>query len=134
MKIIDKNGEIVVNPDLNLGRLRPDKLLIAHHPARPEVQEQSHTEVVRTYENGGKDLIRVVDVPFTPAKEAWDEYEDVLRYIPYTPQELEEMRKPSEMELLKQENKMLKAQIDALSEQSSFHEQLIVELAQETYA
>ncbi len=93
MKIIDKNGEVVVNPDLKLGRLEQDRILVAHHPAQPEVQEQSHTEVTKTYPNGGKDLRRVVDVAFTPAKEAWDEYEDVLRYIPYTPQELEQMQK-----------------------------------------
>ena len=134
MKVIDQNGEVLNEPDLSLGCLVPDKLLIAHHPPQPEVREQSHTEVLKTYANGGKDLIRVVDVPFSPAKDAWDEYEDVMRYLPYTPQELEERNKPSEMEVLKQENKKLRAQIDALCEQNSFHEQLIVELAQETYA
>ena len=134
MKVIDQNGEVLNEPDLSLGCLVPDKLLIAHHPQQPEVREQSHTEVLKTYANGGKDLIRVVDVPFSPAKDAWDEYEDVMRYLPYTPQELEERNKPSEMEVLKQENKKLRAQIDALCEQNSFHEQLIVELAQETYA
>ena len=134
MKIIDKSGEVVATPDLSRGRLVPDRLFVVHHPPQPEVREQSHTEIIKTYANGGKDLIRVVDVPFSPAKDAWDEYEDVMRYLPYTPQELEERNKPSEMEVLKQENKKLKAQIDALSEQNSFHEQLIVELAQETYA
>ncbi len=134
MKIIDQQGNVLENPDLSLGRLKPDRLFIAHHPAEPEVQEQSHTEVTKTYPNGGKDLRRIIDTAYSPAKEAWDEYEDVMRYILYTPQELEEMSKPSEMELLKQENKRLKSQIDALSEQNSFHEQLIVELAQETYA
>ncbi len=93
MKIIDQQGHILENPDLSLGRLVPDQLLIAHHPAEPEVQEQSHTEVTKTYPNGGKDLHRVIDTAYSPAKEAWDEYEDVMRYIPYTPQELEEMQK-----------------------------------------
>lgn len=93
MKIVDQNGNVITNPDLSLGRLVPDQLLVAHHPAQPEVQEQSHTEEVKTYANGGKDLRRVVDVSYVPAKEAWDEYEDVLRYILYTPQELEEMQK-----------------------------------------
>lgn len=35
---------------------------------------------------------------------------------------------------LEAENKLLKAQVDALSEQNDFHEELIVELAQVVYA
>lgn len=94
MKIIDKNGLVIESPDLKLGYLIPDKLFVQHHEAIPEVEEQSHLEEAARYANGGIDYIRIIDVPYSPAKEAWDEYEEVTRYILYTPEQLEEMNKP----------------------------------------
>lgn len=44
----------------------------------------------------GIDLKRVVDQEKTEGKEAWDEYEDIQRYILYTEEELEENRKRKE--------------------------------------
>lgn len=41
---------------------------------------------------------------------------------------------PSEMDILKQENKLLKAQVQALTETSDFHEELIAEIATVLYA
>ena len=41
----------------------------------------------------GIDLEQKVDKEQVDAKEAWDEYEDIRRYILYTPEELEEKKK-----------------------------------------
>lgn len=75
--------EELQNPDMMYGYLKDDKLLIAHHEAQEEVKEQKHEELLHEYPNGGKEYIEVIDVPYQPAKEAWDEYEDILVYVPY---------------------------------------------------
>lgn len=134
MRIIDENGLEIQSPDLTKGYLIPDKLFVAHHEAVPYIAEQGHYNPLHKYANGGQDVIWVVDVPGQEAQEAYDEYEDVLKYILFTPQQIEENNKPTEMELLKEENKMLKAKVDALTEQNTFHEELIVEMAQQVYA
>lgn len=85
----DKTKEIQ-NPDLELGYTKKDKLFLAHHEAQEEIQQQSHYEVIAEYPNGGKDLEEVIDVEYQPAKEAWDEYEDIFVYIPYTQVQLNE--------------------------------------------
>ena len=33
-------------------------------------------------------MVWIIDVPGTEAKEAWDEYEDIQRYVLYTEEEL----------------------------------------------
>lgn len=88
MKILDTNGNELVNPDLEKGRLEPDKLFVAHHKAVEGVQEAGHYETVAEYPNGGKEVAWVVDVPGVAAQPEWDEYEDIQRYIPYTDEEL----------------------------------------------
>ena len=95
MRILDLGGMELENPDLSLGYLREEKILIAHHDAMEAVQEQWHYETIAEYPNGGKDVKKVVDVPGVEAKDAWDEYETVQRYIPYTDEELEAMNAPS---------------------------------------
>lgn len=44
------------------------------------------------------------------------------------------IREPTELELLKQENTLLKAQIQAASDRSDFHEELIAEMAMLVYS
>ena len=95
MRILDLGGMELENPDLSLGYLREEKILIAHHDAVEAVQEQWHYETIAEYPNSGKDMKKVVDVPGVEAKDAWDEYETVQRYIPYTDEELEAMNAPS---------------------------------------
>lgn len=90
MRIIDENGKEIASPDLSLGYLVEDKILIAHHEEIADVEEKWHYETVKVYNNGGKDVIKVIDVPGVEAKEAWDEYETIQRYIRYTEQELAE--------------------------------------------
>lgn len=84
----DKSQEIK-DFDKKLYYLKPDKLLIKHHEAVEEVLRQVHYEVVRTNPlTGGVEYTEVVDVPYQPAIEAYDEYEDILVIVPYTPEEL----------------------------------------------
>lgn len=92
MRTIDQDGREIVAPDLEAGHLVPERILVAHHDAVEAVEEVSHYEVIAEYEGGGKDVQRVVDVPGTAARDAWDEYEDVYRYVPYTAAERANMR------------------------------------------
>lgn len=91
MRIIDENNVEITSPDLNVGYLVPGEMFVAHHEAVEAVQEQWHYETVKVYHNGGKDVIKVIDVPGIEAQEAWDEYETVLRYIRYTDEQLAEI-------------------------------------------
>ena len=92
MRTIDQDGREIVAPDLEAGHLVPERILVAHHDAIEAVEEVSHYEVIAEYEGGGKDVQRVIDVPGTAARDAWDEYEDVYRYVPYTAAERAKMR------------------------------------------
>ena len=88
MKIYNETKtEILLNPDLEKGRLIQDKIVIKTIPAQQEVQEQFHYEY-KEYPNGGKDQIKVVDVNYRPAKPETYEYEDIEVYVPYTDKEL----------------------------------------------
>lgn len=88
MRILDINNTEIVNPDLSLGRLVEEKIFVAHHEAVQAVKEQGHYETIAEYPNGGKDAVWIVDVEGVQAKDAWDEYEDIYRYTPYTEDEL----------------------------------------------
>ena len=88
MRILDKNNVEITAPELSLGHLVEEEVFLAHHPAVEAVREQWHYETVYEYLNGGKDVVKVVDVPGVEAKDAWDEYETIKRYVPYTEEEL----------------------------------------------
>lgn len=51
----------------------------------------------------GIDLLEIEDKPYAKAKEAWDEYEQIQRYILYTEEELENRRQQKEQEQKQQE-------------------------------
>lgn len=90
MKYYDEQGEPLNEDqiDLNLGRVREERRLVAHHDATPEVLERGHwKDVLKDGEVIGQTW--VVDVPYHAAMEAWDEYETVGVYHPYTDEELE---------------------------------------------
>ena len=87
MKIYDEEGRQLDAPDLGKGWLETTQRVVAHHPAEPEIPEVTHIEVMEGT-NGLRKL--VVDKPAVPAKDAWDEYESVQIYRPYTPEELEQ--------------------------------------------
>ena len=98
MRIFNIEDQEIESPVLRLGYLRPEKRLVTHHPAIAAVAEQFHYKEIASYPNGGKDFEKVIDVPGVDGVDAWDEYEDILRYILYTPEELAEIeanRKPT---------------------------------------
>lgn len=110
-RILDAHGnELKLEDiDLNAGKL-VDETITAHHDAVEGVEEVSHVEVLKEYyetgpdgtpvldEDGhkivfGKDVKTIIDVPGVEAKEAWDEQEEIQRYIPYTAEELDKIAK-----------------------------------------
>lgn len=98
MRILDQSGNELQQADVDFskGRLEPDKLFVRHHDEIPAVEEQKHEVVTEYPETGGKDIRWVIDVPAKEAVSEWDEYEDILRYIPYTDEELAEQKETEE--------------------------------------
>lgn len=94
MKVYNQTKtEILTTYDLEKGYLKDDKLFIAHHEAQPEVKEMSHYVTIKEFSNGGKEVRKIVDVPHKPAKPAYDEYENIKIFIPYTIDEYLERQK-----------------------------------------
>ena len=92
MKIYNREKtQVLENPDLEKGYLQPDQIIAKTIPATEEVQEEFHFITIKEYENGGKDVEKVIDVPYQPAKSETYEYEDIQVYIPYTEKELYEI-------------------------------------------
>lgn len=93
MRVYDKTKsyELTVY-DLEKGKLVSDKLFVAHHPEQAEIHEVKHREVKR-FPNGGASAEWVIDVPAVPAKPSWDEYEDIMVYVPYTAEQLQEIER-----------------------------------------
>ncbi len=92
MKVYDESNQLLPTAlDLEKGWLEHTQRLVQYHPAQVE---KSHVEVMP-----GTTRLRhlVVD---QPAREAWDEYENVQIYHPYTSEELAERNKPTESERL----------------------------------
>ena len=112
MEIYNQDMERIENPDLSLGYLK-NGTRIVHHPAVEGVKEEWHYEVVAEYENGGKDIERVIDVPGVEPQEAWYEEIQIQIYIPYTQEELdrmeEEANEPTAEERIAQLEEELKA-------------------------
>lgn len=96
MRTVDVNDKEVKNPDLEKGYLTTETIVIAHHDAVEAKAGRSHIEVVREYENGGKDVVTVWDEEPTEAKAAYDETEEIQRYHAYTEDELAKMAKAKE--------------------------------------
>lgn len=82
----EKTQEIV-EPDLSLGYLQDDTLFIAHHDAVEALEEIAHYDK-KSLPNGAISYMRVVDRKGVSACEAYDEYEDIYVFIPYTAAEL----------------------------------------------
>ena len=91
MRILDENGHEITNPDLDLGHLEQEEIVVQHHDAVPANPGSFHYQVIREYPNGGKDVEQVWDVEPTEAVAAWDETEIIQRYILYTQEELDEI-------------------------------------------
>lgn len=86
--------EILTDPDLTLGRLEPAKRLVAHHDAVP--YQVQYEVMPGTITDDCPDGLRQEII--TPAQDAYDEYEDVQRYVPYTEAELAEIAEKAKAE------------------------------------
>lgn len=117
MRILDINGNEITNPDLDLGHLELEEIVIEHHDEIPANLGSFHYEVIREYPNGGKDVEQVWDVEPTEAVAAWDETEIIQRYILYTQEELDEIaaRKKAEEEAAAQEEADQRAREERLA-------------------
>lgn len=115
MRILDENNIELTEDQINLelGYLQLETIISEHHEATKEVKEVGHYEIIAEYPNGGKDVKWVIDVPHEDAKEAWDEYEDIQRYVLYTEEEL--AARDTEKRA-KEEEAMLNAQLRRLVE------------------
>lgn len=114
-EICNENMELIENPDLTLGYLRPGTRT-EHHDAVEGVQEVWHYETVAEYPNGGKDIRRVVDVPGVAAQAAWDEEIPIQIYVPYTQEELDRMEAERNKPTTEERVAQLEAQNEALLE------------------
>lgn len=115
MRILDENNIELTEEQINLelGYLKPESIISIHHEAIEEVKEVGHYEVIAEYPNGGKDVAWIIEAPGIEAKEAWDEYEDIQRYVLYTEEEL--AARDAEKKA-KEEEAMLNAQLRRLAE------------------
>lgn len=98
MKIYDENHTEIDAPDLSLGYLTEERRLVAHHESVEAVKEVGHYEVIAEYPNGGKDAAWIVDEPGAKAQEAWDEFETVQIYHPFTSEELAARNAPTQLD------------------------------------
>lgn len=114
MKVYNENKtEVLETYDLELGYLKADKILKESHEAVPEVPAITvaakvaeitasggkvegiggkQYKVIEEFPNGGKTVEEIKETPAIPAKDAYDEYEDIQVYIPYTAEELAERK------------------------------------------
>lgn len=114
MKVYNENKTKVLETyDLELGYLKYDKILKESHKAVPEIPAITveakvaeiiasggkvkeiggkQYKVVEEFPNGGKTVEEIKETLAIPAKDAYDEYEDIQVYTPYTAEELAERK------------------------------------------
>ena len=95
MKIYDVALECELqNPDLTRGKLETARRVTVHHDAVPASvrYEVMPGTVTADCPEGLRQEITA------PAQEAWDEYEEVQRYVPYTDAELAEIAEKAQAE------------------------------------
>ncbi len=79
--------EELFNVDESKGKIKED-VIVTHHDAIEGTRGKSHYEVTKVYPNGARDLKEIWDEKPIEGREAWDEYENILVYVPYTQSEL----------------------------------------------
>lgn len=93
----DKTQELNMDElDFSLGHLEKDKLLIAHHDA-VEAREAVYVDRIVPEESGFNSIYKDLVFPAVKAREAYDEYEDIQVYVPYTESELQERAERKEL-------------------------------------
>ena len=102
MKVYNKEKtQILSEYDLTKGYLIEDTIII-NQPEIPAVEEQFHYETIKEYENGGKDVKKVIDVAGIEYQPAKTYAEEIYVYIPYTPNELAKQKAYQEIQELKE--------------------------------
>lgn len=119
MKVYNKEKtEVLETYDSTKGFLKNDKILKVHHEAVSAVPavtvaskieairanggkvievDSVYYEVVKEFPNGGKTLKEIDETLGVPKQEAYDEYEDIKVYIPYTEQEIKIQEKTKQI-------------------------------------
>lgn len=97
MRILDQNGRELdpATVDPNKGRLVEEQVLKTHHDKVAPIPEKGHWQDVKKGVQAW-----IVDTPAVRGYEAWDEYETIQRYIPYTQEELDANAKAHADEML----------------------------------
>ena len=128
MRILNQNNIELTEEEVNLelGYLKPESIISIHHEATKETKEIGHYEVIAEYPSGGKDVKWVIDVPGVEAKEAWDEYEDIQRYVLYTEEQL--AAKEAERKA-KEEEALLKVRLRQLAENAVTWDELAARMS-----
>ena len=126
MEIYNENMELIENPDLSIGYLK-NSTRIEHHEAIEGVEEQGHYEVIAEYENGGKDVEWVIDVPYVMAQSAWDEEIQIQIYVLYTQEELDAMEAVKNTPTMEE-------RIKALEEENAVLLECLLEMSEIVYA
>lgn len=133
----EEKTEVLETYDLTKGFLRTDKILKVHHesvPAAPAVAVASkieailtnggkvieidgvYYEVVKEFQNGGMTVEEIEETPGVPKQEAYDEYEEIFVFVPYTDEELEQQNSD------KYENRV----VELLREKYSLNQELAI--------
>lgn len=98
MKIYNEDKTQILDEkdiDLTNGYLVDDTLEIKHEEVKAVV-EQSHYETIKEYDNGGKDVIKVIDVEGVEYKPEYTETINIKVYKPIT-QEMRNAQRISEL-------------------------------------
>lgn len=111
MKIFDESKTYELSPetiDYSKGELINDKRLVMHHKAI-EAKEAVYANREEILSNGSKQIWKDLVTPAIEAKDAYDEYEDIQLYVPYTCIELLNMLRAKRTFLLDAFDKWEKA-------------------------
>lgn len=114
MKIfnLEKTQELNENEiDLEKGYLKADRLLVKHHEA-VEAREAVYKDREEKLPNGSKQVWKDLVTPAVKAKEAYDEYEDIQVYVPYTETEIKQRSDEKSRAELKAELAKIKEDIE----------------------
>lgn len=90
MNVYDTDGNILEEYDLSAGRLEPDTMTI-HHDEVPEILPEISREVIWQDSSNPENKLyeeKIVNLGH-PAIPAHDEEVNILKYIPFTDEELE---------------------------------------------
>ena len=114
-EIYNEAMEPIENPDLSLGYLTGSTRTV-HHEAVDGVEEQFHYVTIAEYENGGKDVEKVIDVPGVEAQPAWDEEIPIQIYHQYTQEELDRIEAERNRPTMEERIAQLESQNETLLE------------------